>query len=156
MLAAFACGVAVVQTLAALPSSPAMIVLVAITIVLSARRNCAAAADMCATARALALIAASAALGFGYSAWRAESRLADALAPEAEGADIRVIGIVDDLPQNGPQGARFEFAVERVVRPEVTVPARVSLAWFAPHAGDEQTVTAVPEIIRSVAAMTIM
>jgi competence protein ComEC len=146
MLAAFACGVAAVQTLAALPPSPAMIALAAMSVVLLARGNCAARAFVYAAARTLALVAASAALGFGYAAWRAESRLADALAPEAEATDIRVVGVVDDLPQNGPQGARFEFAVERVVRPEVTVPARVSLAWFAPRAADDKTVTAVPEI----------
>src|SRR6185436_3919393 len=80
----------------------------------------------CGRWRAVVLVIASAVLGVGYAAWRAEARLGDALAPEAEGVDVRIVGIVDDLPQNGPQGARFAFAVERVVRPAVIVPARIS------------------------------
>ena len=41
---------------------------------------------------------AFAVFGFGYAAWRAEARLADALPPAWEGEDIAVVGVVDDLP----------------------------------------------------------
>jgi len=50
--------------------------------------------------------------GFGYAGWRAELRLADALAPAWEGCDIELVGTVDDMPQLAPDGERFSFAVE--------------------------------------------
>jgi competence protein ComEC len=80
--------------------------------------------------------AASAALGFCYAAGRAELRLADALPAAWENRDVRVTGIVDGLPHNDARAARFAFAVERVLTPGAIVPARVSLGWFAPRAGD--------------------
>jgi len=50
--------------------------------------------------------------GFGYAGWRAELRLADALAPAWEGCDIELVGTVDDMPQLAPDGEHFAFAVE--------------------------------------------
>jgi competence protein ComEC len=77
-------------------------------------------------------------LGFNYAAWRAELRLADALPPQWEGVDLRVAGIVDDLPQPVERGARFTFAVERILTNGAIVPARISLGWYAQRAkGDE-------------------
>jgi len=76
-------------------------------------------------------IAAAAALGYGYAAWRAEMRLADALPAAWEGADIAVVGVVDDLPQASDLGTRFAFAVERVETAGAIVPERLSLAWYA-------------------------
>ena len=78
--------------------------------------------------RALAAAAAAFLFGFGYAAWRAESRLAEALPPEWEGEDIAVVGVVDDLPAVSPQGTRFALAVERVLTPRAVVPPRISLA----------------------------
>ena len=63
-------------------------------------------------------IAAAGAIGFGYAAWRAEVRLADALPSQWEGVDIALVGVVDDLPQSSARGTRFAFAVERVETPE--------------------------------------
>ena len=63
--------------------------------------------------RALAIVAC-AALGFAWAGWRAEVRLADALAAEWEGRDVEVVGVVAALPQEFSGGARFEFAVEKV------------------------------------------
>ena len=54
--------------------------------------------------------------GFGYAAWRAEARLAEALPRAWEGEDIGIVGVVDDLPAVSSQGVRFAFAVERVLR----------------------------------------
>ena len=56
----------------------------------------------------LAVVAA----GFAYAGWRADRRVADALAPAWEGCDIELVGTVDDMPQLAPDGARFAFAVE--------------------------------------------
>ena len=76
-------------------------------------------------------VLASGALGFGYAAWRADARLADALPTEWEGADVAVVGVVDELPQSSERGTRFAFAVERTETAGATVPARLSLAWYA-------------------------
>ncbi|MET0204449.1 MAG: DNA internalization-related competence protein ComEC/Rec2 [Casimicrobiaceae bacterium] len=145
MLAAFACGVAAVQTLAELPPWPAAIAVVGAGALVALLRRTSRAAITCARCGAVALVIASAVFGVGYAAWRAEARLADALAPEAEVADVRIVGVVDELPQNGPQGARFAFAVEGVVQPDLVVPKRLSLAWFAPRA-ESETAAAIPEI----------
>ena len=86
------------------------------------------------SARGVVLIlAASCAgtLGFGYAAWRAEMRLAEALPSEWEGEDIALVGVVDELPQRSDRGTRFAFAVERVETADAIVPRRLSLAWYA-------------------------
>jgi hypothetical protein len=87
-----------------------------------------------ATLPLVALLAAGAA-GFGYAAWRAEARLADALPSEWEGRDITVVGIVDDLPQPVDR-ERFAFFIERVETRGARVPSSVSLAWYAPISRD--------------------
>ncbi|MEP6679498.1 MAG: hypothetical protein ABJB78_09375, partial [Betaproteobacteria bacterium] len=98
MLAAFACGVAAVQTFATLPAWSAAIALGAASALWGLLRR-QARGRFSTPLRAVGLVAASVALGVGYAAWRAELRLADALEPEAENVDIRLVGIVDDLPQ---------------------------------------------------------
>jgi competence protein ComEC len=95
-------------------------------------------------ANALAAVAAGA-FGFGYAAWRAEARLADALPPEWEGVDIALVGIIDELPQSSERGTRFAFAVERIETPDAAVPARLSLAWYAQQRKDG-TVDAPPAV----------
>lgn len=74
--------------------------------------------------RATVVLAGGALIGYGYSAWRAETRLADALAYAAEGRDIELVGIVASLPQPGERGTRFLFHVDRG-----GVPRLVSLMW---------------------------
>lgn len=91
-------------------------------------------------------IAAAGLFGFCVAAWRAEIRLADALPAEWEETDLRVTGVVDDLPQNGVAGARFAFAVERVLTRAAVVPHRISLAWYAPRAGPGQHVADAPSV----------
>jgi competence protein ComEC len=86
-------------------------------------------------AAALAAVAAGA-FGFGYAAWRADIRLADELPPRWEGADIALVGVIDELPQASERGTRFAFAVERVETPGAIVPARISLAWYAQQRKD--------------------
>jgi competence protein ComEC len=55
---------------------------------------------------------AIAAAGFAYAGWRADVRLADALAPAWEGCDIEVVGVVDDMPQVAEDGEHFAFVIE--------------------------------------------
>ena len=57
---------------------------------------------------ALALAAA----GFAFAGWRADARLADALAPEWEGCDVEVVGVVDEMPQLADDGEHFAFVIE--------------------------------------------
>jgi competence protein ComEC len=53
-----------------------------------------------------------AALGFAYAGWRADLRLADALAPEWEGCDVELVGVVAEMPQVAEDGMHFAFVVE--------------------------------------------
>ena len=84
--------------------------------------------------------------GFGYAGWRAESRLADALATEWEGVDIRIVGVVDDLPQVVDRGVRFAFIVERVVTEGAHVPTHISLGFFAPRTSDDDEAVEIPSV----------
>jgi competence protein ComEC len=144
-LAGFAAGAALLQTCARLPPQP---------LVLSIGALCATGALLRAAIRgrggeSLAVVAVAAAaglLGFFYAAWRAEERLADALPPAWEERDVRVVGIVDDLPQNSTTGSRFAFAIERVVTPGAIVPRRVSLGWYSPRASDDDDDSRVPVV----------
>jgi len=102
-------------------------------------------------ARVLRVVAptiAAAAFGFSYAAWRADLRLSDALPSAWEETDLRIEGVVDDLPQNEPSGARFAFAVERVLTSDAIVPHRVSLAWYAPRMGRDRD-TAEPPVVHA-------
>jgi competence protein ComEC len=143
LLAAFAAGVAVLQTCPRLP--PLAWALLATAACLTAmtlfvhRRVCERSAPAFGgttpptVAAAMASVVAAGLLGFSYAAVRAQVRLGDALPPAWEARDIVVTGIVDDLPQQSPSGARFAFAVTRVETAGAIVPRRLSLAWFAPR-----------------------
>src|SRR5690242_11102671 len=96
-------------------------------------------------ARGLLVAAAAFLVGFGYSAERAELRLAQSLPLAREGADVTVTGVVSGLPQPGEMGTRFLFDVEDwggVPPPSRgTLPSTISLAWYAQ--GEE----AVPRVV---------
>lgn len=82
--------------------------------------------------------------GFGWAAWQAETRLADALPAAWEGRDIVVDGVVSALPQSFAHGERFDFTVDSATAP---VPSRISLTWYADApAGDRATQTARPPL----------
>ena len=123
-LLAFALGVVVLQTQPTLPDPhlALCIPLLALLWMLLARRTRLA-------VFVLALAAGSG--GFYYAAWRAELRLADALPAAYEGRDIRLVGVIDELPQSTDRGTRFAFAVESAIPAEAGVPSRVSLAWYS-------------------------
>src|SRR6476659_5722009 len=115
LLLAFACGVCALQTCAQLPPWPASIAAAAAVVLVAGSRVCPAVATLAALV-----------LGFGYAAWRADVRLADRLAPEWEGEDIRIVGIVDDLPARYDTGVRFAFAVDESLTSRARVPSRIS------------------------------
>ena len=73
--------------------------------------------------------------GFGWAAWRAHERLAAALPPALEGADLRIEGVVAQLPQSDERSLRFEFDVERVLTPGATVPPHIALSWWGAPSG---------------------
>ncbi|MBL8446386.1 MAG: DNA internalization-related competence protein ComEC/Rec2 [Zoogloeaceae bacterium] len=66
-------------------------------------------------------------LGFSWAAWRADLRLGDALAPDLEGRDLILVGVIADLPQDTERGQRFSWAVDN---PPLGVPSRVMIAWY--------------------------
>jgi competence protein ComEC len=94
--------------------------------------------------RVLLLLAAGAALGYGHAAWRAETRLADALPFAWEGRDVEVTGLVADLAQPKERGTRFVFDVEQAGTPGAPVPRRLSLTWFTERVEDAQPPRLVP------------
>lgn len=83
-------------------------------------------------AGALALAAGVGLLAFASTTLRAEQRLHDRLAPDLEGVDLQVTGIIDDLPRATLTGSRFVLATEQALLrgQPVRVPQRLSLAWF--------------------------
>jgi len=128
--AAFLCGVIALQSASALPDFSwglAGVDLLAGAWLLRDRR----------VARALVVLVAGIACGYGYAAWRAELRLADALPFSREGTDIEVVGIVSGLPQPTEASTRFMFEVAR----GAGVPGDISLAWYPDRRGP-----AVPRI----------
>ena len=136
LLAAFAAGATLLQSCARLPPAPgalAMSSLVlaagAVFVVVRAPRH--------AIVAAASLVAVAAVVGYCHAAWRADVRLGDALPNAWEDVDLRVTGIVDDLPQNDASGARFSLAVEKAHTVGAQVPRRVSLAWHAPRVTDD-------------------
>jgi len=137
---AFACGIALLQTRPFLPPIPSAIAVAGVCLcalgLASRRRSDASRSRAEYAAGLLITLSGAALLGFGYAASRAEIRLADELVHAWQGEDIRIVGVIDDLPQESSRGTRFAFAVERVSTPGAIVPGRVSLAWPAPRQPD--------------------
>jgi len=149
-LLAFALGVIALQQQAVLPPSSAVAWLGApIAIALAAarvsRRSTGALRSAARITALIALAVLAAGAGFFYAAWRAQVRLADELPPAWEGRDIRLVGVIDELPQPVESGTRFAFAVERVVTDEAVAPSELSLVWYKPLARDAP-IREVPEL----------
>ncbi len=79
--------------------------------------------------RALILLCAFL-LGFSYSAWVAQARLADSLPDEWQGKNIALTGIVAEMPRLHERGLRFVFDVESVQTEGAYVPQRIQLATY--------------------------
>jgi competence protein ComEC len=106
---AFACGAAALQLQAELPSMAWAAVL--LLLVLRAR---------------ILLVPLAFAIGFFWAAAMAHLRMADWLAPELEGRDLDVVGVVASLPAVSERAVRFEFEVESS---EQRLPRKLLLAW---------------------------
>lgn len=149
-LAALAAGATLLQFCTRLPPAPGVLTIIACALVVAAVVALRAQTDPRVAVATLPRFAIAfvtcAALGFCYAAWRADRRLADALPTTWEDADVRITGVVDDLPQNDDTGSRFAFAVERALTSGAVVPHRVSLAWHAPRATRDAPVATPPVV----------
>jgi competence protein ComEC len=128
LVLSFACGVLFLQLLPELPA-PAWLGLTASLLV-------------CFTRKRFLHIAAACALGFCWALGMAHLRLADRLAPDLEGRDIEVVGVVSSLPAQGERSIRFEFEPESA---DVKLPGRILLSWYrSPVYEDQPAVLSAP------------
>lgn len=72
------------------------------------------------------------AAGFLWALLQAHHILAPTLAPELEGRDLLLEGVVASIPEKFDRAARFQFQVERMREGarELPVPGRVRLSWY--------------------------
>ncbi len=71
------------------------------------------------------------AVGFCWALGMAQLKLADRLAPELEGRDIELVGVISGLPAVGERSLRFEFEPEAVIAPPGTkLPGKILLSWY--------------------------
>src|SRR5688500_15671671 len=75
------------------------------------------------------LIPAAFALGFLWAATWAHLRMADWLAPQLEGIDLEVVGVVASLPALSERSVRFELDVESATGGE-RLPRRILVSWY--------------------------
>ncbi|HEY5322322.1 MAG TPA: ComEC/Rec2 family competence protein, partial [Caldimonas sp.] len=84
---------------------------------------------------AAAILASAGALlaGFGLTGGQASLRLGEAFVPALEGRDLVVTGVVASLPQAGPNGLRFRFALDAESRRNEAgeLPPRIALGWYS-------------------------
>ncbi|MDR0529544.1 MAG: DNA internalization-related competence protein ComEC/Rec2 [Zoogloeaceae bacterium] len=116
-LPAFAGGVLVLQSQAALPDFPRVVLLSFLAFAALAaawKLQSARPGLLTALSRAALFIAGGIGVGFVYAALRADVRLAERLPESLESRDVRVRGVVASLPAVFSRGARFVFEVEEV------------------------------------------
>jgi competence protein ComEC len=98
---------------------------------------------MCAASKTIATnkrmglaLVALALLGFGATGLRANAYLVDGLNPALEGRDLRVTGVVANLPQRSEAGLRFRFEVESATLDgqSAHLPPRLDVAWYGESA----------------------
>jgi competence protein ComEC len=75
--------------------------------------------------------------GFFWAAFCAEVRMSDWLAPELEGRDLELVGVVSSLPAHGERGVRFELEVESAQRGE-RLPRKLLLWWYRSALQEDQ------------------
>ena len=95
-------------------------------------RHRVAVALVASVAAALVAGAGAALAGFGVAGGQAALRLQEALVPALEGRDLVVTGVVASLPQAGPNGLRFRFALDAASRrqAEATLPELLAVGWY--------------------------
>ena len=117
---AFTFGVLLLQQQAALPQA-LWLSLLPVCIALAAWRR-------------ILLVPAAFAIGFLWAAGHAHLRLGERLAPELEGRDLEVAGVVSSLPAATERGLRFEFELESTAP---GLPRRVLLSWYRSPLAEE-------------------
>jgi len=136
----FMLGVGALQMRPVLPSAPwvwcglSLVAAIGLALVRSTRWR---------SARRGIALSLAIALGFLWAAGRAELRLDDRLAPELEGREVHVIGVISGLPQVHERGVRFRFEIERVEE-GVSLPRRVLLNWYGRNEEDDRPATVPP------------
>lgn len=134
---AFVAGVVALQWQARLPAFPVICLgLAGSSLLLHAAARLARPA-----VRSGLFLIAGASFGFAWAALLAHQHLARSLPPELEGRDLQVTGVIASLPDNFPQGVRFQFLVEKAVTPDtgaiVDLPPKLALSWYAPAQNDK-------------------
>ncbi|MGL1832665.1 DNA internalization-related competence protein ComEC/Rec2 [Rhodocyclaceae bacterium SMB388] len=132
----FACGVAAMQMLPALPGRPLLlggtilllVTLLAIGSIAGTTRDARVGAGY-----RIAIVLIAVVSGFAWSAWRAQWRLADALPMQWESRDLEVTGVISGLPRYLERSVRFELLVDAATAP---VPRRIQLSWYLPRRAD--------------------
>src|SRR5262245_24336570 len=126
VILSFACGVLVVQGLPVLPAAGWLGMALLGLGIFSRKR--------------FLQIPAAFALGFCWAFACAHVRLADRLAPELEGRDLEVVGVVASLPAQGERSVRFEFEPEHAAQ---KLPQKLLLSWYRlPNAEESDVSTA--------------
>ncbi|QYF93255.1 DNA internalization-related competence protein ComEC/Rec2 [Massilia sp. PAMC28688] len=128
----FAAGAAWLQTQAALPGAPQLMLLAACALVLGALHL-----RWPGTWRSLPMLASGILLGFAWAAYIAQNALGPSLARADEGRDVTIVGVVHNLPYEFAEGVRFNFSVEQVEGPVIGVPPLISLAWYGAIRGEQ-------------------
>ncbi|MES2106967.1 MAG: ComEC/Rec2 family competence protein [Pseudomonadota bacterium] len=78
--------------------------------------------------------------GFIWASAFAHAYLSQELPAEWEGQDVTVVGTIDSLPHQFPQGVRFNFSVEQALaqgRKLPVLPSKVSLSWYSSFGSQE-------------------
>jgi competence protein ComEC len=122
-LLAFAAGVILLQQQAALPPLAWSWMLLPVAVLALRFR--------------ILTLAAAMGAGFLWAAWLADARIADWLAPQLEGRDLEVVGVVSSLPALGERSVRFELDVESATRGE-RLPRKLLLSWYRSPSPEEQ------------------
>jgi competence protein ComEC len=128
-LIGFAIGVAILQTLAALPSTAfcAGVAVAAVLCVVIGRKQIGERAGP------LLSLAAGLCFGIGWAGLLAGLLLSDRLDQRWEGKDLTIVGTVSSLPAHSQEAIRFQFDVEQVF-PEngeaPQMPRHLALSWY--------------------------
>lgn len=86
--------------------------------------------------RCVAKIIGGVLIGWSWASMIALHGLAQQLAPELEERDIAVSGVITSLPSQVDFGQRFQFQIESVLAPGVSLdqlPEKVMLSWYDGH-----------------------
>jgi competence protein ComEC len=137
-LIGFALGIAYLQQQAVLPGRFAWCALLTMLGLASALAIC---FQRC---RLASLIAVALIIGFGYAAWRADTRLQSVLPIAFENRNIELTGFVRGLPMQGADGTRFLFEVESNDAALTNFPRVVQLSWMALDASRRGPAAAPP------------